>query len=176
MAGAGSRPWRRFPEYVVTRRYAVSGTALSLIVGRGSLGTSRRLPTLPVPVWAWPRRCHAFFTPTGTARLAASDREVQVGAMKFRLRWYSVPSLSLLVAGVCSLVLPFVIMSQGRAWGVGLGIVFSVLWVLTMYTGTVEVTPVNVQIIGKYFRPTVVPRGTDLYDALDGRLDHPPGL
>jgi len=78
--------------------------------------------------------------------------------MKFRLKWYSVPSLSLLLASVGGLVLPFVVQSQGRVWGVALGIGFFVLWVLTMYTGTVEVTPVDVRASGKSFRPTVVPR------------------
>ncbi len=78
--------------------------------------------------------------------------------MKYRLRWYSVPSLSLLLGifGCCAAV-PYTARS-GLVWWAALGAALFVLWVLTMYTGTVEVTPVDVRIIGKSFRPTVVPR------------------
>jgi hypothetical protein len=47
---------------------------------------------------------------------------------------------------------------SGLAWWAGLEVALLVLWVLTMYTGTVEVTPVDVRASGKSFRPTVVPR------------------
>jgi len=81
-----------------------------------------------------------------------------VGAIKFRLRWYSVPSLSLLlgIVGCCAAML-FTARS-GVLWWAALGIALFVLWVLTMYSGTIEVTQVDIRASGKTFRPTVVPR------------------
>ena len=81
-----------------------------------------------------------------------------MGAIKFRLRWYSVPSLSLLLGTVgCCAAMPFTARS-GLVWWVALGFALLVIWALTMHTGTVEVTPTAVRSPGKSFRPTVVPR------------------
>ena len=81
-----------------------------------------------------------------------------MGALKFRPRWYSVPSLTLLLPSVgCFAALPFTAGSN-LVWLAILGIAFFAFWVLTTYLSTVEVTSVYVRASGRSFRRTVVPR------------------
>lgn len=81
-----------------------------------------------------------------------------MGALKFRLRWYSVPSLTLLLPSAgCFAALPLTAGSYLVGWAI-LGIVLFAFWVLTMYGSTVEVTAVDVRASGRSFRRTVVPR------------------
>ena len=79
--------------------------------------------------------------------------------MKVRLRWYSAPSLTGLIAGTCSVVLPFALGARGPVWGVGLGAAFFALWAIIMYASTFLVTAVDVRACGRsLWKRTVVPR------------------